>query len=122
MKFLISLCFILALSTLALGKSIKWGKRQYKDQLLYRRNIVRFPIKSRSIHTKVSHITNPRYNVTAVYVYDHFTNSSGAIPTHIEGLQRLNGVLYNTTTVILNGQKSQGINSTVEIYGKCWKC
>ncbi|XP_037811276.1 uncharacterized protein LOC119603341 [Lucilia sericata] len=125
MKFLISLYFILALSSLTLGKSRKWGKRQYNDRLLYRENIVRFPIKKHVIEVQVSyprHNVYPRYNVTAVFVYDRFTNSSGAVPKRIQMLQRLQGVLYNTTTVILKSQNSRGINSTVEIYGKCWKC
>ncbi|XP_065369972.1 uncharacterized protein LOC135962136 [Calliphora vicina] len=122
MKFLLSFCFILTLTSLTLGKSMTWGKRNKNDRLLYRENVVRYPLQD---YIQEVYVTFPKLgakmkvqkNVTAIYVFDRFTNSSGAVPIRSIPMKKSNNARFNSTIVILKSKRSKGINSTVEFYG-----
>ena len=47
MKFFFGLCLLMLLATLILSKSARFGKPAPGDILLYRENVVRFPLRSR---------------------------------------------------------------------------
>ncbi|KAI8128823.1 hypothetical protein FF38_07690 [Lucilia cuprina] len=116
MKFLITFCLIASLATVAWTSSATWGKRYSNDYLLYRENVVRTPLNGNYWNVNVafpkSGQGNTR-NITAIYVFDRFTNSSGAQPSLWSG-----GPGYKFATVNLKSQYSRGINSTVEFYGR----
>ena len=52
-------------------------------------------------------------NISAIFVYDRFTNSSGAQPSLWSG-----GPGFKFANINLKSQYNAGINSTVEIYGR----
>ncbi|XP_068146322.1 probable salivary secreted peptide [Drosophila tropicalis] len=116
MKFLLSSIFLLALLGASYGYSSSWGKRANNDYLLSRQTEVRNPIKNNYWSVNVDF---PRagtvnyYNISAVFVYDNFKNSSGAAPSLWSG-----GPGFRFATVNLRSQVGKGINSTVEIWGR----
>ncbi|XP_037811278.1 uncharacterized protein LOC119603342 [Lucilia sericata] len=122
MRFLLSFCFILTLIVVTGARSIAWGRRNSTtDHLLYREHVIRFPIKDfiqeiYVVYPKVGSKIKAK-NVTAIYVFDHFTNSSGAVATHTIPLKKVNE-RYSSDIVILKSQRSRGVNTTVEFYGK----
>ena len=71
-----------------------------------------FFIFSKGVHRKV--------NVSAVFVYDHFTNSSGAVPQLVKAKRSATNPRFNSTMVLLKSQRSYGMNSTVEFFGKLY--
>ncbi|KAM7345002.1 uncharacterized protein ACRADG_011496 [Cochliomyia hominivorax] len=121
MKFFLSFCLILTFATIILAKSMFWGKRHGNDRLLYRENVIIPPVFG---EIQEVFVTYPRVgsrfagkNVTAIYVLDKFTNSSGAVPRIGKARDITNRPRFNTTIVILTSQRSSGINSTVNFYG-----
>ncbi|XP_046810817.1 uncharacterized protein LOC124420763 isoform X1 [Lucilia cuprina] len=118
MRFLLSFCFILTLIALSGARSLAWGRRNSTiDHMLYLEHVLRFPIKDfiqeiYVVYPKVGSKVKGK-NVTAIYVFDHFTNSSGAVATYTRPLKK-----SNSSIVILKSQRSRGINTTVEFYGK----
>ncbi|XP_061390373.1 uncharacterized protein LOC133325667 [Musca vetustissima] len=116
MKFLTSLCLIASLATIAWASSAAWGRRNSTDYLLLRENVVRTPLKNNYWSVNVQFPKSGQVNkrvITAIFVYDRFTNSSGAQPSLWSG-----GPNLTYATVNLKSQTSRGINSTVEIYGR----
>ncbi|XP_037950875.1 probable salivary secreted peptide [Teleopsis dalmanni] len=116
MKFLLSVLFVITLAAFTQSINSTWGTRNSTDILLLRENVVRTPLvnsyQAVTVDFPKSGQTNTR-TITAVYVLDRFTNSSGATGSLWSG-----GPGYRFATVNLKSQTSRGINSTVEIYGK----
>lgn len=140
MTFFTSTLVFVALIATALAMSASWGSRSSTDILLMNETVVRTPVANSFISVdvvfpkSVSYFfdfkracssyrnllisykfqgqTNTR-NITAVFVYDRFTNTSGATPSLWSG-----GPGFTTTLVNLKSQLSRGMNSTVEIWGK----
>uniref|UniRef100_W8C9K9 Putative salivary secreted peptide n=1 Tax=Ceratitis capitata TaxID=7213 RepID=W8C9K9_CERCA len=110
------LVLIVALASVAFSASSSWGKRNSSDVLLLRENVIRTPVRNSYLSVNVdfpkSGQTNNR-TISAIFVYDRFTNSSGAYASLWSG-----GVGYRFASVNLKSQYNIGINSTVEIYGK----
>uniref|UniRef100_A0A1L8EHP3 Putative salivary secreted peptide n=1 Tax=Haematobia irritans TaxID=7368 RepID=A0A1L8EHP3_HAEIR len=116
MKFLTSFCLIASLATFAWAASASWGRRNSSDFLLLRENVVRTPIKNNNWSVNVNFPKSGQVNkrvITAIFVYDRFKNTSGAMPSLWSG-----GPNMTFATVNLKSQISRGMNSTVEIYGK----
>ncbi|XP_073848790.1 probable salivary secreted peptide [Musca autumnalis] len=116
MAFLKFTLVFVALFATTLAMNATWGSRNTTDILLMNESVVRTPVTNTFVSVDVafpkSGQTNTR-KITAIYVYDRFTNSSGATPTLWSG-----GPGYTTALVNLKSQMSRGINSTVEIWGK----
>uniref|UniRef100_C4N1A8 Hypothetical conserved secreted protein n=1 Tax=Stomoxys calcitrans TaxID=35570 RepID=C4N1A8_STOCA len=116
MKFLTSFCLIVSLATLGWAASASWGRRNSSDYLMLRENVVRTPIRNRNWSVNVDFPKPGQINrrtITAIFVYDRFTNTSGAMPSLWSG-----GPYLTFANVNLRSQTSRGINSTVEIYVK----
>ncbi|XP_005183793.1 uncharacterized protein LOC101891583 [Musca domestica] len=116
MAFLKFTLVFVALFATTLAMSATWGKRNTTDVLLLNENVFRTPVANSFISVDVSFPKSGQTNtrqITAVFVYDRFTNSSGATPTLWSG-----GPGYTMALVNLKSQMSRGINSTVEIWGK----
>ncbi|XP_067634399.1 uncharacterized protein [Eurosta solidaginis] len=107
---------VTALASVALASSVSWGYRNGTDILIYKENVIRFPLKndyqSASVYFPESGHFNAR-TIAVVYIYDRFTNSSGAQPSLWAG-----GPGYRFASINLKSLYNKGINSTVEIYGK----
>ncbi|XP_030387461.1 uncharacterized protein LOC115634058 [Scaptodrosophila lebanonensis] len=116
MKFLLSCVFLLALAAACQAFSSSWGVRNSSDLLLSSQREVRAPIKNNywsiNIDFPRAGTTNVR-NISAVYVYDNFRNSSGATPSLWSG-----GPGYRFAQVNLRSQVNRGVDSTVEIWGR----
>ncbi|KAH8401266.1 hypothetical protein KR009_004207 [Drosophila setifemur] len=116
MRCLLVLSVVLAVILGCHAYSASWGRKNVNDYLLSRQVEVRNPIKNNYWNVNIDY---PRagtvgyYNISAVFVYDNFKNSSGAAPSLWSG-----GPGYKFTTINLRGQVNRGINSTVEIYGR----
>ncbi|XP_053964012.1 probable salivary secreted peptide [Anastrepha ludens] len=110
------LLVIAALASVTIAASASWGYYNKTDVLLLRQNVVLAPVRnsyqSVNVNFPTSGQTNTR-NISAIYVYDRFTNSSGAYASLWSG-----GPGYRFATINLKSQYNRGINSTVEIYGK----
>ncbi|XP_013110318.1 uncharacterized protein LOC106089099 [Stomoxys calcitrans] len=116
MAFLKFAVVFVALFAGALAMSATWGARNSTDMLLLRENVFRTPVASSFISADVnfpkSGQTNTR-TISIIYVFDGFTNSSGATPTLWSG-----GPGKTTALINLKSQMGRGINSTVEIWGR----
>ncbi|XP_034109098.1 probable salivary secreted peptide [Drosophila sulfurigaster albostrigata] len=115
MKFLYCAVLILAVFAASHAYSASWGKRNNTDYLLSRQIVVRNPIKNNYISVNVDYPGNGvgYYNISLVSVIDNFRNTSGATPSLWSG-----GPGFKFAQVNLRSVVSQGINSTVEIYGR----
>ncbi|TMW41074.1 hypothetical protein DOY81_013846 [Sarcophaga bullata] len=123
MKFLLSFLLIAALATVALSSSMSWGRRNTGDQLLFRQKVVFLPIKGKQLNAYVAFprldvVPQPGTIVSSISVIDNFRNSSGARPIRATTANMNNGSAMNSTVILLLGQKSMGINTTVEMYGR----
>ena len=116
MKLILStLCLVLCLS-LATSFSRTWGRRNHGDSLLMQEQIVRMPKSNNFWSLTINFPKHGEENfkkISAIDVFDHFSNSSGAIPSKLYGGPRRNYVSIN-----LKSQDGRGINSTVQIWGK----
>ncbi|BFG04324.1 probable salivary secreted peptide [Drosophila madeirensis] len=116
MKFLLTLAILAAAIFVCFGSSATWGRRNSNDYLLSRQVEVRNPIKNNYWNVNVDF---PRagtvnyYNISAIYVYDNFKNTSGATPALWSG-----GPGYRFAQLNLRSQVNRGLNSTIEIYGR----
>uniref|UniRef100_A0A1L8EIN4 Putative salivary secreted peptide n=1 Tax=Haematobia irritans TaxID=7368 RepID=A0A1L8EIN4_HAEIR len=114
MKFLSYICIIASLATLILAENASWGST---DIVLLRKHILQpQPTGENYYIASVDFPQKGKNNtiiITAILVHDHFTNSSGAIPSLIYG-----GPDTTFATVTLRSQNGFGIDSTVEIYGR----
>ncbi|KAH8277554.1 hypothetical protein KR018_000608 [Drosophila ironensis] len=116
MRCLLILSVVLAVILGCHAYSASWGRRNTYDYLLSRQVEVRYPIKNNYWNVNIDFPragTTNYYNISAIFVYDNFKNSSGAAPSLFYG-----GPGYRYATINLRGQVSRGINSTVEIYGR----
>lgn len=140
MKVIYSCVLLLAVFVASQAYSASWGRKNNGDYLLSRQVEVRVPQKNnywsinvdypRAVSTLVGLNGLPSspdnantffllqgspsyYNITFVNVIDNFRNSSGAQPSLWSG-----GPGYRFVQVNLRSQVSQGLNSTVEIWGR----
>ncbi|XP_017125588.1 uncharacterized protein LOC108144953 [Drosophila elegans] len=112
MRILLVLSIVLAVILGCHAYSATWGRRNSTDYLLSRTTEARKPVKNNYWNINVNYPTG-KYNISAVIVYDNFKNNSGANPSLYSG-----GPGYRFATVNLRGLVSQGIDSTVEIWGR----
>uniref|UniRef100_A0A1L8EGE6 Putative salivary secreted peptide n=1 Tax=Haematobia irritans TaxID=7368 RepID=A0A1L8EGE6_HAEIR len=116
MAFLKFALLLVALVAGAMAMNGTWGTRNSTDILLMTENVFRTPVANSFISADVSFPkagqTNTR-TIAIIYVYDRFTNSSGATPTLWSG-----GPGYTSALVNLKSQMGKGINSTVEVWGR----
>ncbi|EDW01709.1 GH21596 [Drosophila grimshawi] len=116
MNFKYSCVLLLAFFAASQAYSSSWGKKNSNDYLLSRQTEVRYPIKNNYWNVNVdfprSGTTN-MYNITFVNVIDNFRNSSGATPSLWSG-----GPGYRFVQINLRSLVSQGMDSTVEIWGR----
>ncbi|TMW41151.1 hypothetical protein DOY81_013768, partial [Sarcophaga bullata] len=83
MKFLVTLCLLCSLATVAWTSSASWGRRNSNDLLLLRENVIQYPLKGNYRNVNVNFPKSGQgnnRNISAIFVYDRFTNSSGAQP------------------------------------------
>ncbi|XP_036331428.1 probable salivary secreted peptide [Rhagoletis pomonella] len=110
------LFLIVALASVAIAANSSWGTRYSSDVLLLRENVVRTPLKNGYQSANVDFPKSGQVSnrtISAIYIYDRFTNSSGAYASLWSG-----GPGYRFVSINLKSQYNRGINSTVEIYGK----
>ncbi|KAI9583833.1 uncharacterized protein LOC119636066 [Glossina fuscipes] len=116
MKFIFSLVLLASIAYISYAVSVTWGNRNSSDALLMRQRVVRTPLKNQYWSVNVE-FPNPgqanQRTISAVIVYDHFNNKSGAQPSLWSG-----GPGWRFATVNLKSVMSGGINSTVEMYGR----
>ncbi|XP_061390374.1 uncharacterized protein LOC133325669 [Musca vetustissima] len=111
-----ALVFVAIFATTSMAMNATWGKRNSTDILLLNETVIRYPVANSFISADVSFPKSGQSNthkITAILVFDRFTNSSGATPTLWSG-----GPGYTMALVNLKSQMSRGINSTVEIWGQ----
>uniref|UniRef100_A0A1I8Q7L7 Salivary secreted peptide n=1 Tax=Stomoxys calcitrans TaxID=35570 RepID=A0A1I8Q7L7_STOCA len=114
MRSLLFFAMMATLATVALSRSGFWGHRESGDTLIYSKDIQVSAKTDKIVTKKVSYdpwFSRPR--ITAVVVTDNFKDSYGAEPTLLRG-----GVGQKYVNILLTGQMSKGIDSTVKIYGK----
>ncbi|XP_065367881.1 uncharacterized protein LOC135960505 [Calliphora vicina] len=108
--------FVAVFATTALAVNSSWGKRNATDILLLNEAIVRTPVANTYLQADVVYPKSGQTNnrtITAIFIYDRFTNTSGATGSLWSG-----GPGYKFATVNLKSQYGKGINTTVEIWGK----
>ncbi|EDV36381.1 uncharacterized protein Dana_GF11989 [Drosophila ananassae] len=115
MRSVLILSVVLAVILGAHAYSATWGKAKNTDYQLLHQVEIRYPIKNNYWNVNINYPASGvgYYNISAIYVYDNFKNSSGASPTLYSG-----GPGYRFATINLKSQVNRGINSTVVIYGK----
>ncbi|XP_017150698.1 probable salivary secreted peptide [Drosophila miranda] len=116
MKLLLSLTILVAAIFVVHGSSVTWGRRKNNDFLLSRQVEVRSAIKNNFWNIDVDFPradTENYYKISAIFVYDNFKNSTGAVPGLWAG-----GPGYRFAQVNLRSFENVGLNSTIEIYGR----
>ncbi|XP_020815050.1 uncharacterized protein LOC110189349 [Drosophila serrata] len=115
MHSILILSTILSVIVTSLAYSTKFGEPFAHDLILFRRTEIRHPLDNKYWNVKVEFPCEGSINnftISAINVYDHFVNSSGAAPSFLRG-----GVGASEVTINLSGQVNRGINSTIEIWG-----
>ncbi|XP_037811281.1 uncharacterized protein LOC119603344 [Lucilia sericata] len=119
MKIFLNFVLILTLACLSQANPVKWGKG-VGSKLLYRINVVRTPIQgfAQDVYVAYPKDGEPAANEEIVDIWVYNRDSTVTVPVLAYGVEKdLEGRL-DSATVILRGQRSAGINSTVEFYGK----
>ncbi|KAH8237452.1 hypothetical protein KR038_012142 [Drosophila bunnanda] len=116
MRSLLILSVVLAVILGGHAYSSSWGRRNSNDYLLFQQREIRYPIKNNYWNVNIDFPrsgTGNNANISAVFVYDNFKNSSGASPSLWSG-----GPGYRFASINLRSQVNRGIDSTVEIWGR----
>ncbi|KAH8285649.1 hypothetical protein KR054_011909 [Drosophila jambulina] len=116
MRSLLILSVVLAVILGGHAYSTSWGRRNSSDYLLSSQREVRYPIKNNywNVNIQFPRAGTVNYaNISAIFVYDNFKNSSGAAPSLYSG-----GPGLRFANINLRSQVSRGMDSTVEIWGR----
>ncbi|XP_065369894.1 uncharacterized protein LOC135962087 [Calliphora vicina] len=122
MKFFLCFGLILTLACVTLANQpVKWGKGK-GDKLLYRIDVERAAIQG---FAHDIYVDSPRdeengtnEEIVDIWVYDKNPSSQKTLPVFAYSVDKDLSERVEAITVILRGQPSSAINSTVEFYGK----